>query len=98
MLVSSGSFGLHAGGLDDRAPFLVVGANLFIELPRRAADRGSTEFYQTLLDGIGVQGCDEIMREFVDEVGRHAGRSEQSPPYLGVVARDGLGHAWDIRQ
>jgi len=32
--VSTASFGLHAGGLYDRPPFLVIGTNLGIELRR----------------------------------------------------------------
>src|SRR5258707_13999828 len=80
------SFGLHAGGLYDWPPFPVIGTNLGVELRRRAADRRRAKLGQALLDGPSVQGRDEIMREVLNQVARHAGRSEQSPPHLGVVA------------
>jgi len=38
------------------------------------------------------------MREFRDQVGRHAGRTEQAPPHFRVVAGYGLGHAGHIGQ
>jgi len=92
------SFGFYAGGLDDRAPFRVIGANLGIELLRRTADRQRAELGEPLLHGVGVQGGDEIMREFLDQFARHAGRPEQAPPHFGVVAGQRLGHARHIGQ
>src|SRR5439155_24599157 len=89
--VSTASLGLYAGGLDDRAPFPVIGTNLGIEVLWRAADRRRAKLRQSLLDGLSVQGCDEVLREFLTEVARPSGPPEQTPPHLAVVPRHGLG-------
>ena len=47
--MSAASFGLHARGLDDRAPFLVVGVDHRIEFLRRTADRRRAESIEPAL-------------------------------------------------
>src|ERR1700712_4727774 len=72
----------------------MTGSNSFGEPPAGRAP----ELAEPLLDGIGIQGGDEIAREFRDQFIRHAGRSKQSPPHPSVVTRHGLGYARDIGQ
>src|SRR4029077_11176175 len=79
---ASKSFGLDAGGLDDRGPFFVLGMNSRVECSRRAPDRRGAELGQPLIDFRGVQRRYEIAGKFCSELGRHAGRPQQSPPDL----------------
>src|ERR1700726_1047579 len=82
------SFAADAGGLDDRSPFLVVGADEGGEHLGRAADRGGAEREQARLHGRGVDRVDAILGELRLEFARQAAWGEQAPPHPGIESRN----------
>src|SRR5215471_4568461 len=82
------SLGHNPGGLDNRPPLLVVGADESGDLLGRAADRRRAEGLEAFLDGWRLHSLGAVAIKLRLDVGREASRSQQHPPNASVVPLD----------